>query len=377
MNVEKGYTYEDGLIVSQTVDYITFNDSLITDLSYTDFSGAELVMSDNCVAYGVYLPKSDSMLLTISDSYRLVEVVNQDESDPFLLNWIETSAGLSIFADSLSDQFMFATKKNGYNYLEDYTGNAAFSEAEMRRILLALREKQGSYAQRGAQYLLVVLPNTQSVYDEYMPDYLGAISKSTRLAVLEEFLLQNRFAHILDPTEELDGYRREGLLYNNTENTLNSRGMYFIYRTICDHISPTVMQNTNVLTFEQLSFYQHTTHGRQIAQKAALADVARNHTVSLSNTMPLNYRLVYDAGQVSTTRLHSFGQSFDVESSPSLLLQFGNDWECSQAEPFFSSTFGRVTYQIGYEDSADIYEQADPDIVIRFVREDELLRLLP
>ena len=138
----------------------------------------------------------------------------------------------NIFGGKENFLFEIENEKNGYNYLEDYTGNAAFSEAEMRRILLALREKQGSYAQRGAQYLLVVLPNTQSVYDEYMPDYLGAISKSTRLAVLEDFLLQNRFAHILDPTEELDGYRREGLLYNNTENTLNSRGMYFIYRTI-------------------------------------------------------------------------------------------------------------------------------------------------
>ena len=276
------------------------------------------------------------------------------------------------------DDFLFEieNEKNGYNYIEDYTGKAAFTEEESRAILLALREKKAGYAQRGTQYLLVVLPNSQSVYDEYMPDYLGAISSKTRLASLESFLFENDFGYFLNMTEPLDASRSKGLLYNNTENTLNSRGMYFVYRTICDHISPTVMQNTNVLQYEMLDFYQHTTRGKQIAEKAELADVALNQTVSLSNNTKLNYRFIYEAGYASTSQLHSFGQSFDVTDSPSLLLQFGNDWERSQAEPFFSNTFGRVTYQIGYEDSPEVFLQADPDIVIQFVREDELSLLL-
>lgn len=272
--------------------------------------------------------------------------------------------------------FEIENEQNGYHYIDDYTGKSNFTEEESLAILRALREKKAGYAQRGTQYLLVVLPNAQSVYDEYMPDYLGAISQKTRLAALEDFLFENGFGYFLNMTEPLDACRGEGLLYNNTENTLNSRGMYFVYRTICDHISPTVMQNTNVLQYEALSFYQHTTRGKQIAEKAELADVALNQTVSLSNNTKLNYRFIYEAGYISTSLMHSFGQSLDPESSPSLLLQFGDDWECSQAEPFFSNTFGRVTYQIGYEDTPEIFEQADPDIVIQFVREDELSLLL-
>lgn len=280
----------------------------------------------------------------------------------------------NVFGGKMGFLFEIENEKNGYNYIEDYTGNAAFSDAEMQKILLALREKRAGYAQRGAQYLLVVLPNAQSVYDEYMPDHLGPASEQTRLAALERYLRAGDFAHILNPVGELDAYRGNGLLYNNTENSLNSRGMYFIYRTICDHISPNVMQNTNVIAYEQLSFYQHITRGKAIAQKAALADVAPNYTVSLSNTAPLFYRFIYDAGQVSTSVLHSYSGS--AGSSPSLLLQFGDEWERSQAEPFFSGTFGRVTYQVGYEDSSEVFEQADPDIVIQFVREDELSLLL-
>lgn len=282
----------------------------------------------------------------------------------------------NVFGGKEGFLFEIEDTENGYNYIEDYMGKTPFTDAESRTILRALREKKAGYAQRGTQYLLVVLPNAQSVYDEYMPDYLGAISERTRLAELERFLFENDFQYFLNMTEPLDAERGRGLLYNNTENTLNSRGMYFVYRTICDHISPNVMQNTNVLDYEALDFYHHTTRGKQIAEKAELADVALNQTVSLSNNTKLNYRFVYEAGYASTTQLHSFGQSFDVTSSPSLLLQFGDDWECSQAEPFFSNTFGRVTYQIGYEDSAAIFEQADPDIVIQFVREDELSLLL-
>ncbi len=278
----------------------------------------------------------------------------------------------NVFGGKEGFLFEIENEENGYNYIEDYTGGSTFTVEESVAILRALREKKAGYAQRGAQYLVVVLPNAQSVYDEYMPDYLGAVSANTRLAALENFLLESDFGYFLNPTEDLDAKRGEGLLYNNTENTLNSRGMYFIYRAICDHISPTVLQNVNILQYEALDFYHHTTKGKQIAEKANLADVALNQTVSLSNTTKLNYRFVYDVGYASTSQMYSFGQSFDVDSSPSLLLQFGDEWEASQAEPFFSGTFGRVTYQIGYEDSPSVFEQADPDIVIQFIREDEL-----
>lgn len=268
--------------------------------------------------------------------------------------------------------FEIENEENGYNYIEDYTGKSTFSESESLAILRTLRARRAGYAQRGAQYFVVVLPNAQSVYDEYMPDYLGTISTATRLSALETFLLDNDFDHFLNATEVLDACRGEGLLYNNTENTLNSRGMYFIYRTVCDHISPTVMKNTDILEYEELDFYQHTTRGKQIAEKAELADVALNQTVSLSNTTKLNYHFVHKTGYVFTSQL----QADSAKDSPSLLLQFGDDWECSQAEPFFSDTFGRVTYQIGYEDSTEIFGQADPDIVIQFIREDELSLLL-
>lgn len=266
--------------------------------------------------------------------------------------------------------------ETGYDYLADYTGNLHFSGAEMDAICTELQKRQKMYAERGCEYYLVILPNAQTVYSEYMPAYYGTISDDTRLARLEHYLAQNGFAGVIDVKQDLLDAKEDGWLYNNTENSLNALGLYHTYRALYRCFSAEVTDSTEMLERDELEFYYHETTGKSIAQKAGLSDVVKNRTVSLSNSTRLNYRFINNGGVATTIKL-PFYVSSEGSGSPELLLQFSDAWERLQIEPFFSNTFSKVTYQVGLEDDAEIFAAAAPKVVFQFVYENELSLLLP
>lgn len=266
--------------------------------------------------------------------------------------------------------------ETGYDYLADYTGNLHFSGAEMDAICAELQKRQALYAERGCEYYLVILPNAQTVYSEYMPAYYGTISDNTRLAALERHLAYNGFDGVIDIKQDLLAAKEDGWLYNNTENSLNALGLYHTYRALYRCFSAEVTDSTEMLERDDLEFYYHETSGKSIAQKAGLSDVVKNRTVSLSNSTRLNYRFINNGGVATTIKL-PFYVSSEGSGSPELLLQFSDAWERLQIEPFFSNTFSKVTYQVGLEDDAEIFAAADPKVVFQFVYENELSLLLP
>ena len=276
------------------------------------------------------------------------------------------------------NDFLFELEdtENDYNYVKDYIGDHAFSTEEMSQILHRLRQTKSTYENRGAEYLLVIIPNSQTVYNECMPSYLGEIDEDTRLNVLNEYLFDHSFYNFVDLTDDLRTAKGDGLLYNNTENSLNSLGSYYVYQAVYKRFSPAVLANTKMLQRDDLNFYQHLMTGKSVAREAGLADVVENHTVSLSNRTKLDYRFIHNGGISSTTfKLPFYIPSYN-SNSPELLLQFSSTWERLQFEPFFSNTFSKVTYQTDLSDDPAIFAGAAPKVVIQFIYENQLSQLL-
>ena len=272
------------------------------------------------------------------------------------------------------NDFLFEiwNEKNGYNYLQDYTDGTPFTVAEQQAVLDELIRREALCEQHNAYYMLVVIPNAQTVYHNYMPRHLGNISQNTRLETLEQYLYANDFSSFVDLTEALRDRRSDGLLYNNTENSLNALGLYYAYSEVCRRINPDNMEEAEVVPREALSFYQHQTTGKSIARRAGLEDVVQNRTVSLSNSTPLDYTFSLNEGRFATTILPQ-----KVGTTPNLLLQFSGNWERLQSEPFFSNTFDMVTYQTDLSLEETAFETATPHIVVQFLYEYELSALLP
>ena len=270
--------------------------------------------------------------------------------------------------------FLFEVRdnQNSYEYLDDYTGNLSFSDKELEQILAELQARRDLCAQNDASYLLVVVPNSQTVYSEYIPSYLGSISDETRLTRLKRYLNQNGFYDIMDLTSSLKSAKHDGQLYHNTENSLNALGLYYSYLAVCNRIAGNLTVPIEIIGREDLDFYRHTTPGLSTAQKAGLAEFAGNRTVSLSNDLRSNYHYVTSSGLYTTTRLLSA-----TDSAGAALLQFSDAGNRAQSEYFFSCTLPQVTYQNRLGLSQESFNVAKPQVVVQFIYESELSRLLP
>ena len=260
----------------------------------------------------------------------------------------------------------------GYNYLNDYLGESTFTEKEMAAILALLQARKQSYAERGSEYVLVVLPNAQTVYSENMPSYLSH-SSASRLSVLEDYLTANGFDGMLNMTQDLVAYKTKGTLYNTTENSLNALGLYRTHLSVCAYFAQLGIQ-VPILT--HYDFYMHRTTGKTISQNAGLADTIPNLTVSLANTNVRGYQTVYQGTYADKTVLDEQDHPLGALETPSILLQFPGSWEKLQSEPFFSNVFSEVTYQDTWYDDPEAYAEAEPEVVVQFIYEYQLSALL-
>lgn len=348
------------ILLSFAVFYITENMfSKPSDMEDSCYDGSAIEGSDPVSRFlrSVYQNKN-SIARVRQYEYRLFGIVNNGN------------------VISGKEDFLFELKneETGYDYLKDYLGKSAFTEEESAAILAELNRRRTEYAEKGAEYLLVIIPNAQSMYSEYLPLYIGNISKNTRLSRLSDYLVQNGFGAFVDLTEPLKAAKPSGLLYNNTENSLNALGVYYAYRAVYDRFSDTVRATTAPVTKDSLSFYEHRTAGKTIAKAVGLEETVLNNTVSLSNSTAINYTYLMYTGNVTKTALKP---AVAQGQNSSLLLQFSHNWEKLQSEPFFSNTFYRVTYQLGLEEDEAVFDEATPSVVIQFLYEYELASLLP
>ncbi len=306
--------------------------------------------------------------------YQNAATISRIREHQFLL--FRATSGQNVIVGE--DNFLFEIEDSEYkyNYLEDYLGNTAFSEKELAAILSLLQRRADSYEQRGAKYLLVVIPNAQTVYSENMPAYLGTPSQ-TRLSRLCAYLTENGFEDYLNLTDYLIANKSAQPLYNNTENSLNSLGVYYAYQAVCKHFENSFTSDLLTAPPDTFSFYQHHTTGKAIARRAGVEDVVQNLTVSLSGATEKNYFTSYQSGPVTQTLLLKEAAARNATSTLSLLLQFSDQWERLQSEPFFSNTFERVTYQTNWIDDPEIFEMAQPALIVQFVYENQLSWLLP
>ena len=260
-----------------------------------------------------------------------------------------------------ADGFLFehTDEKSGYGYLLDYQGELAFSEAELEKIKSNIELRRSAYESAGCEYLLVVIPNSQTVYSENMPFYYGAMSDSRRLSVLSEYLSQSGTDCFFDVTSELLAAKKEGLQYNNTENSLNALGAYTVYSAIIDRLGA-----EKEVVLSPSDFYRHLDTGRAVARSAKIEHIVYNKTVSLSLKIDPRYEVSHQYENFKITTMKG--------SDVSVLVEYGNEWNRVILQPYLSNTFGTVAYKYGYKFSEFANSEAKPDTVIQIVCENEL-----
>lgn len=264
-----------------------------------------------------------------------------------------------------------------YRYLEDYLGIAEYDDNTLAQMEKSIEQRRIAYANQGAEYLLAVIPNSQTVYADCLPGYLPASGGQTRLEQFCAYLTgQGSSLPLLNLTDSMIAAKNLGQLYNNTENSLNALGAYAVYAAIVDSLGITEDDKSFVpMSVDDINIFTHHTTGKALAKAAGIADFRKNRTLSLTNDTEMKYEIIENLSGMETTYIKP-GYKDTVNTRKTLLLEVADEWDKIQLMPYFSNTLESVAYKSSTGFSRYAVEYQTPDYVVQVIHEDDLDSLL-
>jgi len=134
-----------------------------------------------------------------------------------------------------SQSNMVVIGKDGWLYVDaddsmaDYRGLVPYSGSHLSYILNIVKSERDYLRARGIPLLLVVAPNKESVYPEYLPDSIKKLGTETRLDQIEAYFKSNSDIQILDLRQVLIEAKNDKQVYRKTDSHWNSYGAYLAY----------------------------------------------------------------------------------------------------------------------------------------------------
>ena len=121
--------------------------------------------------------------------------------------------------------------------INDYMGAIPLSGKELAGMQRVLEENRREFSQSGIVYLVVIAPNKNTVYGEYLPDEIGKFKAASRLDQFMAHMRARSGVEIIDLREPLIRAKEELPTYMKTDSHWNSYGAYVGYVEIMRSLS--------------------------------------------------------------------------------------------------------------------------------------------
>ncbi len=123
------------------------------------------------------------------------------------------------------------------NTMNDYMGMMPLREGELKVLKIRLEENRRRFSEKGIPYILVITPNKNTVYGEYLPERIENCKSRTRLDQFMEYMAANSDLRILDLRGPLWEAKSVHPVYWETDSHWNSFGAYVGYRRIFEEFT--------------------------------------------------------------------------------------------------------------------------------------------
>lgn len=171
---------------------------------------------------------------------------------------INGSVNKDVFRDNPSektilgkDGWLFFKGETG-NSLAQYKGVAKFSEEELQIITDNICATRDYLEERGAKFILYIVPNKERVYSEYMPDSIKVADSVCNTDQLIEYIRNNTNIEMIWIYDELMDYKNNNPdtpIYYYYDTHWNNLGAYVGTKALCEKIGAKIQD----VTFEQIN----------------------------------------------------------------------------------------------------------------------------
>jgi alginate O-acetyltransferase complex protein AlgJ len=272
---------------------------------------------------------------------------------------------------------------NGWLYLASDSAVLSFRAARpftseqleaYRRILEARRDWLCS---RGIPYLMIIPPNKDTIYPEYMPAALNKLNSRSRLDQLVGYMKERSSVRILDVRGDLRRARQVERVYGITDSHWNLRGGYVAYERIMQ-ILKDWFPEAGAIPRTEFRAVAENGPGGDLAQMLGIADRlpeerltleprARWHFTQSTDPLPIAARTAYPELAMATARP-------DAELPRAV---FFRDSFAAQLIPFLAEHFQRMVCIWDKDFNRAIVEHERPAVVIQEMVERSLEGALP
>ena len=134
-------------------------------------------------------------------------------------------------------QWLFLAQENPeLNVVEDYRGSRLFTPEDLAWWVNVYRERQDRLAAQGIRYLIVLAPNKETIYPEFLPPQYNRVSPINRTDQLVH-ALETAGVAILDLRPALFAAKQGGLLYYRTDTHWTTSGAFVGYSEIMHRLA--------------------------------------------------------------------------------------------------------------------------------------------
>ena len=124
------------------------------------------------------------------------------------------------------DNWLFYKAADDGDSISDYKGTNHYTKEKMKSIMKKLEREKAVLKSKGAQMILLMLPNKESVYAEYMPDNVKRKSEKTRMDIFADYLQKYSKLKVVYPKQELVAAKAAYQTYYKTDTHWNQIGVF-------------------------------------------------------------------------------------------------------------------------------------------------------
>ncbi len=154
---------------------------------------------------------------------------------------LNTSANRDVILGK--DGWLFYNRVSAGDPIANYKGMDLFTEEELCAIGDKLEAFRASLLSEGKEFVLLIPPNKERIYSEYMPDRYGKPAAQSRVQQLVDYLRANTNVRVCYPEEELMGAKtaiRGRDLYYKADTHWNFLGAYVGTRELFKELNLTL-----------------------------------------------------------------------------------------------------------------------------------------
>lgn len=126
----------------------------------------------------------------------------------------------------------------GDQALDSYRGLTLLSEGELSKLARIYQARSDYLAAFGIEYVLMLVPNKESIYPEFVPAQIRR-GTLTRYRQVIDYLRARTGVRVVDPAPALLAAKERGLVYRKSDGHWNSVGAFIGYQALISELART------------------------------------------------------------------------------------------------------------------------------------------